>query len=61
MEMNLQYFAEDTSEQTNDPEKLEFTQEELGRTGVLVNPKLKGVVYNQFNGSADYRTASVAK
>lgn len=29
MEMNLQYFAEDTSEQTNDPEKLEFTQEEL--------------------------------
>lgn len=32
-----------------------------GRTGVLVNPKLKGVVYNQFNGSADYRTASVAK
>ncbi len=31
-----------------------------GRTGTLVNPKLKGVVYNKFNGNADYRLAHIA-
>ncbi|WP_203640590.1 peptide ABC transporter substrate-binding protein [Levilactobacillus andaensis] len=31
-----------------------------GRTSTLVNPKVKGVVYNKFNGSADYRLAHVA-
>lgn len=30
------------------------------RTSSLVNPKIKGVVYNKFNGDADYRTAYVA-
>ena len=29
------------------------------RTNILVNPKVKGVVYNQFDGSADYRAAYV--
>ncbi|KJW12808.1 peptide ABC transporter substrate-binding protein [Levilactobacillus spicheri] len=29
------------------------------RTSELVNPKIKGVVYNKFNGQADYRTAYV--
>lgn len=29
------------------------------RTNILVNPKIKGVVYNQFDGAADYRTAYV--
>lgn len=28
-----------------------------GRTSSLVNPNLRGVTYNQFNGIADYRTA----
>ncbi|WP_143462268.1 peptide ABC transporter substrate-binding protein [Levilactobacillus enshiensis] len=31
-----------------------------GRSSILVNPKVKGVVYNKFNGSADYRLAHVA-
>lgn len=31
-----------------------------GRTGILVNPKIKGVVYNKFNGSADYTHAYVS-
>ncbi|MGX6427797.1 peptide ABC transporter substrate-binding protein [Levilactobacillus yonginensis] len=30
-----------------------------GRTGTLVNSKIKGVVYNKFNGSADYTHAYV--
>ncbi|MFC6207237.1 peptide ABC transporter substrate-binding protein [Levilactobacillus tongjiangensis] len=30
-----------------------------GRTGTLVSPKIKGVVYNKFNGSADYTHAYV--
>lgn len=30
-----------------------------GRTGTLVNPKIKGVVYNKFNGSADYTHAYI--
>lgn len=30
------------------------------RTSSLVNPKVKGVVYNKFNGDADYRNAYVA-
>jgi len=29
------------------------------RTSTLVDPNIKGVVYNKFNGSADYRTAYV--
>ncbi|CAJ1225354.1 peptide ABC transporter substrate-binding protein [Levilactobacillus zymae] len=29
------------------------------RTNILVNPKIKGVIYNQFDGAADYRTAYV--
>ncbi|WP_418611159.1 peptide ABC transporter substrate-binding protein [Levilactobacillus brevis] len=29
-------------------------------TSTLVNPKVKGVIYNKFNGSADYRQAYVA-
>lgn len=31
------------------------------RTNILVNPQVKGVVYNQFDGSADYRHAYVAQ
>lgn len=29
-------------------------------TSTLVNPKVKGVIYNKFNGSADYRQAYIA-